>query len=711
MTYPYFVKASGIYYPREIETIKKSKEIYQPFWEAITNAWEAILDKFGVKHLNDGTIDIQIYVNKTLVSEENLKYDFVQAVVSDNGIGLNEDNLERLINLRDSRKNHSNKGTGRIQYLHYFSSTKMESTYQNVDGHFDRISATLSKKEPFIIDNNSILRIDTKDESILAANTGTIVTFESPLTEKEGDAYSTTNPNVFKSLLIRHFLVRLCEHRTCFPQIKIEYYIDGQKDDEITITAQDIPTPDKEDDIFSLYSKIENNKIIASDQGESFHIRAFVESDEHFEKNMMRLSSKGELGVSIPLSDLAEDESLDGKRYLFILSGDYLDSIDSDDRGNLQLLSEKEFKKRNEDPQLFSEEVILKETLINDANEKVASLYTEIGAKEEAKMANLSELQQMFLLDQDTVDAIKRKVKKSSTDAEILALVYSKEMDKIAEQDARMREKSSEISLLNPADANYQANLYKRMEELVQFLPEQNKVSLTKYVARRKIVLELFDKILQKEIDKVADGGRMDENILHNLIFKQHSTNPSDSDLWIINDECIYFNGCSEVACENMTLNNENIFRSEFTEEEQKYLKSLGEDRLKKRPDILLFPEEGKCIIIEFKALDVNVAYHLDQIAFYASLLLNYTIDKYHFTRFYGYLIGESIEDRDVRGRVSSFEYSPKFGFWYKPSEKVTNFNEGGLDGSIYTEIIKYSSLLERAKARNRIFIEKLEGK
>ncbi|WP_303194187.1 hypothetical protein, partial [Alistipes communis] len=103
-----------------------------------------------------------------------------------------------------------------------------------------------------------------------------------------------------------------------------------------------------------------------------------------------------------------------------------------------------------------------------------------------------------------------------------------------------------------------------------------------------------------------------------------------------------------------------------------------------------------------------NVSEHLTQIDFYASLLRNYTIDELQLTTFYGYLIGQNIEDRDVRGRVSRFEYSPRFNYWFRPSEKVIDFNRGN-DGNIYTEIIKYSSLLDRAKLRNKIFIDKLE--
>lgn len=194
------------------------------------------------------------------------------------------------------------------------------------------------------------------------------------------------------------------------------------------------------------------------------------------------------------------------------------------------------------------------------------------------------------------------------------------------------------------------------------------------------------------------------------MIFQQGSTDAASSDLWLISEEYIYFKGNSEKRFKDIKINGEKIFKSEFSEEENEYLNSLGEKRLINRPDVLLFPEEGKCIIIEFKAPDVNVSEHLSQINFYANLLLNYTDPKFGFKRFYGYLIGESIEDRDVRGRVSAIERSEHFGFWFKPSETVVGF-DGHQDGSLYTEIIKFSSLLARAKMRNKMFIEMLEAK
>lgn len=60
-----------------------------------------------------------------------------------------------------------------------------------------------------------------------------------------------------------------------------------------------------------------------------------------------------------------------------------------------------------------------------------------------------------------------------------------------------------------------------------------------------------------------------------------------------------------------------------------------------------------------------------------------------------------------MRGRASHFQVSHRFGFWFCPSKDVIRFRDD-YRANIYSEIIKYSSLLKRAMQRNEVFIKKL---
>ena len=707
-THNYF-KAQGIYYKNELKTIKKKIDTpLQPIYESFMNAWEAILDRFSEKGLSNGRITISFHFRENLVNDGIENADFSRVEVSDNGIGITDDSFRRLTNLRDDSKRRSNLGTGRVQYLHFFDTTTLKSIYHTGNSYMHR-QVTLSKNEQFL-SKNAILRIDIEEPTDIK-ETGTTTIFESLLDSKDLEYYTSVNSaSSIKDNIVNHFLSLFCEHRDNLPQINIKILLGSSVCDETKIVSETIPQPDKEGSLQLNYSRLnERNEITGTEHKEEFKIKAFKRPISELKENAIFLVSKGAIGTSIDLYNLQKKDSIENNRYMFLLTGQYLDDNDRDDRGNLKLVNSKEFKHQNES-NIFPEEVILLDTIKDNTNSYINQLYTEIRESAAQKNKNIDELQSMFLLNQKTVEKIRKKIKNSDSDETILKAVYEADSKIEAEKDSEIKKKIDELKLITPSKTtDYKNTLQFKVDELVRAIPLQNRNILSKYVARRKLVLDLFEHVLNRELDSLRNGGRINESLLHNLIFQQSTSTgaPEDSDLWLINEEFIYFKGVSEREFKDIEYNGKPLFDKAFSDEDIRYLNSLNEQRLTKRPDILLVPAEGKAIIIEFKAPDVNVAEHLTQIDFYASILRNYTIDDVQLTTFYGYLIGESIEDRDVRGRVSRFEHSINFNYWFRPSEKVINFNNGS-DGTIYTEIMKYSTLLERAKLRNKIFIEKL---
>lgn len=711
MSLPKFIKATGIFYPRELETFKRKKGTYlQPIFEAVINSWEAIMDKFGSDNLNQGKITITLNVLKGLDLEDNAVYTIQTIQISDNGIGLDDDNLIRLQNLRDPSKNHSNNGTGRVQFLFYFDSTVLESISSHGENKSRRVKATLSCNELFLL-NNSIMRLE-EDEEIDRQDSNTVISFNNPLEPKDSKAYGALTAALLKTDIINHSLARFCDNRDNLPQITIERYVNQELDGSETIVANDIPFPEKEEDLGVKYTIVKDKKIVRTDQTELFHIRSFAIPEHIIDRNRLYLVSKGELGNTLPLDILSERETIDGNRYLFLLSGDYLDARDSDDRGNISLLNEKELRRlyKDGDSVFQNEQFILQENLVDEVNHKISSIYEVFSQKEQEKEDNINKLQEMFLLDPATVDSIRSKVKKSTTDAEILKMVYESEMAKVADLDASIKEAVQSIEALDPSKPEYQAKLKNLVDDFSVKIPEQNKSSLTKYIARRKLVLELFYKVLHNETDTLRGGNRIDEDVLHNLIFKQHSTNPQGSDLWLLDDQYLYFEGCSEKELNKITIYGTKLLKQKLTEEEKVYkIRHEKKDVGSRRPDILLYPAEGKCVIVEFKAPEVDVSEHLDQINRYAMIIHNLSNPIFSINTFYGYLVGENIDYDSVQESNPYFKEAANLGFIFRPNLPIPG-RFGHQEGDLYTEVIKYSELLKRAQNRNKVFIEKLEA-
>ena len=701
-----YVKALGTSYKGRIQKIAPDTDKLRPIYEAFRNAFDAI------KKSSEGKIVIKINVNKTLFSMKDEDFEFDNITVEDNGTGFNDTSFTRFCTLDDTSKGIGYKGTGRVQLIHYFEKAEYESVFADNTSStgFRKRIFTLSQNDAFQ-QQNAIVRLDIDDE-VKANDSYTILKLSNPLefkNQKNRKYFKTLTTEDLKSSVKNNYIDLLCDNKNNLPEIKFQRSINGVIDpgSEKSITMQDIPNNGKSEELNVSYSKInKDGKVEKSTNTELFRLKSFRINQNELPKNAIKLVSMGEIVEDIKFENLAADDCIDNKRYLFLLSGTIIDDAATDTRGKLYIPTEADFKKSYSVPDLFPEEIITIDEIREATNEKINTLYPEIKENIKQNDLKIKDLKDMFLLNTETIN--RAKIRLADDEATVLEKIYKADSELVAKKDIEIKKRLDALNKLTPDSSDYQEKLAEEIISLTKEIPLQNRTSLTQYVARRKMVLDLFQKTLNYELERFKKGGRINEKTMHNLIFQQTTNNPENSDLWFIAEEFIYFEGVSEIELKDITYKGEKIFDKEFSEDDKRYLNSLGEKRLEKRPDILLFPQEGKCLIIELKAPDVNVSEHLTQIDFYASLIRNYTADHFQITAFYGFLIGEDIEDRDVRGRISRFEQSLHLDYWFRPSEKVIDFS-GRIDGSIYTEVIKYSTLLERAKLRNKLFIDKLD--
>ena len=296
----------------------------------------------------------------------------------------------------------------------------------------------------------------------------------------------------------------------------------------------------------------------------------------------------------------------------------------------------------------------------------------------------------------------------NDSEEKILERVYIVESKLAAKADAELKKQFDQLVGLNPSSADYDSNLTQLVDKLVKQIPHQNRAALTHYVARRKLVIELFQKVLGRKLDiQGRDLRNEDEKILHNILFSQHSGEAEQSDLWLLNEDFVMFKGVSDWKLKDIIIDGQKIIKESFTDEEQKFIDAGKEKRLEKRPDVLLFPAEEKCVILEFKSPNVNVSDHLAEITYYSSLILNLTKPEFPIKTFYGYLIGENLEPLDVKFTDSDFLDSAHFDYAFRPAKRILGQFKP-YHGSLYTEVLKYSTLCQRADKRNATLLSKL---
>lgn len=698
---------NGAFVPQDIsyptlmkKHVKKHSSYLQPIFEAISNSLEATSGK-------DDIITIRINKAKTLNQEQ---YSFLSIDIIDTGIGFNDDNFGRLRRLYDESKGQNNFGTGRVQYLHFFNNTDIYSVFEEEGLKYKR-RIVLSKN--FYATQKSVIWSSEKEVVDIDTPIGTMVSFYYPLSDEDKEKYNELTTTELRDRILIHYLSRFCLNRDNLQQIKLEYYINSicDKDSVQVITGKDIPQPDYTDSVQVNYSKIsvDGNTIIKTPNTEEFIINSYSLPCSIQKRNEVKLTSKNEtVEVSgIDFSIIKDSPKINNSYLLFLISSSYLTQQDSDLRGQLAIYSKKDFlKKRN----LFSgEEQILTDDIEEKVTSSITTHYKSISKVKESFESQIDELAEMFSLDRRILNEVGYKV--GDSDQSILEKVYEYNADISAKHDAGIKSVMDSLKELTPSSKDFKKKLNEKVKKVTELVPQINRTELVRYISKRKVILDLMQKTLDKQLDcqqKNSKGKKINhESFLHNILFSQHSDDPLDSNLWMINDDFIHYKGISESELRNIKVGNELFFREDLTKEELEELTAYNRDKLGNRPDILLFPKEHKCIIIELKSMDADVSKFVSQVSQYAGLIRQYAKDRFEITTFYAYLIGESFTLNEVKRANPFFKKAYYFDYLFCPNYPVDG-GENRRDGEMYIEVIKYSTLLERAVFRNKIFTNKI---
>ena len=698
---------NGAFVPQDIsyptlmkKHVKKHSSYLQPIFEAISNSLEATSGK-------DDIITIRINKAKTLNQEQ---YSFLSIDIIDTGIGFNDDNFGRLRRLYDESKGQNNFGTGRVQYLHFFNNTDIYSVFEEEGLKYKR-RIVLSKN--FYATQKSVIWSSEKEVVDIDTPIGTMVSFYYPLSDEDKEKYNELTTTELRDRILIHYLSRFCLNRDNLQQIKLEYYINSicDKDSVQVITGKDIPQPDYTDSVQVNYSKIsvDGNTIIKTPNTEEFIINSYSLPCSIQKRNEVKLTSKNEtVEVSgIDFSLIKDSPKINNSYLLFLISSSYLTQQDSDLRGQLAIYSRKDFlKKRN----LFSgEEQILTDDIEEKVTSSITTHYKSISKVKESFESQIDELAEMFSLDRRILNEVGYKA--GDSDQSILKKVYEYNADISAKHDAGIKSVMDSLKELTPSSKDFKKKLNEKVKKVTELVPQINRTELVRYISKRKVILDLMQKTLDKQLDcqqKNSKGKKINhESFLHNILFSQHSDDPLDSNLWMINDDFIHYKGISESELRNIKVENELFFREDLTKEELEELTAYNRDKLGNRPDILLFPKEHKCIIIELKSMDADVSKFVSQVSQYAGLIRQYAKDRFEITTFYAYLIGESFTLNEVKRANPFFKKAYYFDYLFCPNYPVDG-GENRRDGEMYIEVIKYSTLLERAVFRNKIFTNKI---
>ncbi|MDR1923265.1 MAG: ATP-binding protein [Planctomycetaceae bacterium] len=654
-------------------------------FEAVSNALYCSMENSHIQI----TINIkrQYTANEINKNEDN----FIQSFkIEDNGTGFTDENFKQFTQQMYKTNHEGGKGLGRIAFLKVFDNIKIDSIFQEDNIYFKREFSF------------GYTRINDTKTTTNIHNNQTAITFNN--IKENFREHTKKDIDYYEKELLKHFYVFLCYLRENEKIFEIKLIDDGGKESERIINNAKLNKDKFEKDVFTIE---DDSMLPETDRSTSFelwHIKT-KNIDDNKAFYVVDERSAGEIGnLDLPLGILEDKSGFNYYYYVYLKSpffGNYL----NESRTKLSL--PKETKKEN-NKSVTEEKIqkILKEKIsqflqheINILNQKNETRIKEILNDENNNKINNNKAF-LYLLDNNkTKDDLIKTIRYSDNPQKILSKIrdFHEEL-----QNKTIKKINIAIEKIKTTknDVDFQ-KLENEIKECIQEVNAENLINLSSYILYRKYIVNLFKEC----VESCKENKNRDEAFFHNILLPKKSNNSIDANLWLLDDQFLYFEGTSEVAIEDIKIKGNKIIR-ELTDEEKKLLNEFNRKRLSNRIDLLFFPAERKCIIIELKDPNVGLDENVFQMDRYVQLIANFVKPEFAIESFFTYLITDNFNKYDKPGNGYRKSYGIE-GF-IRNSADVKNYDNDISIANQYSEVIRYTDIYKRANKRNQIFFDKI---
>ncbi|MDR2426139.1 MAG: ATP-binding protein [Endomicrobium sp.] len=654
-------------------------------FEAISNALYSSIENTDVKIKVNFTR--QYKANEIIEDKDNYIKSFI---ITDNGTGFNDVNFDSFTRKAYKTNHACGKGLGRMAFLKVFQDVSIDSYFEENSKLFHR---------SFVFDTSEIK--DNKEKVKESHNIETSILFNNIKPQYQKSTLISIDD--YHKEILNHFyifLYYLIEENKTF---EIKLTDDSGKVSERIINTENLKSDKVKKESISITDTSALGGIDSKVDFEILHIKTKnIEENKAF--YIVDERAAGTINnLNLP-PNVLEDKN--GFRYFYnvYLKSSYLNRFLNESRTQLSIPTDK----KNPNKSFVTSDKI--EALLKDKVDKF--LNYEIGVLEKKnedrvrKVLTDSEYNKIsnnkaylyLLADEETKKSLLGSIRYNDSKNSIVSKI------KVFHEELQIKTIEKINSLVeNIKDVKGDVDLKKLEEEINDLSIKvnlENSVNLSSYIMYRKYVLSLFNNALEL----YKNNKSQNEALFHNLLLPKKANNNIDSNLWLLDELFLYFDGASEQSISDIKIKGSKIIR-DLSEEEERQLNEFNEKRLNKRMDLLFFPEERKCIIIELKDPKIGVNENAGQMDKYVELLANFVKPEFAIEHFYTYLITDNFNKYD---KPSGYRKIYNIDGFVRDSADIKNFENDLTIANQYSEIIKYTDIYTRANKRNEIFFNKL---
>jgi hypothetical protein len=632
-----------------------------PLYEAIVNSIQAIDEDSATK---PGIIEIDLVRTPqkglALDGEEDLP-EIVDFIIRDNGIGFNEANYESF-NYAHSTYKRGGKGVGRFSWLRAFQSAEIESRFrENGQWNLRNFHFEPTRKG---IEKHTLDPVNSTGERY------TIVKLKG-LKEDYRKWCNTRAEDIAFKIIEHTFIYFLSEN--C-PRILL-----NDLGNQIVVN-----------DLFQLFTNGQVNTKPLSIRNNNFKLSIVRLHSSKVDNKIHYCADNREVLVDKISTDIPELDStlIDGQGKLFSIAvyveGDYLDQNVNDERTTISF-SKGEVNFPDETAQDELRKAIT-DLLQVEFDDQINTLSEKRVSRVKEFVSQHPRYKQLLKYKAEKIKKIPSNLSDEKMELEVFKIQQELELDVKKETKSVLKFITSE-SDMDEFDQKH--------KELYAKIIEVGNAKLSEYVIHRKLVLDIFDKMLKRKATEKA---------VHSLIFPLQTLSDEigfeDHNLWMIDEKLSY----------HKYLASDKTFKK---------IEALESDSVD-RPDVIIFnkpfafsnddkPYES-IVLVEFKRPMrddyTDQENPISQINKYAREIIEGEAKDKHEREFdfrkntpiYAFIICDLTKKLKAFAKDAGYKILPGGDGYFSFND---NYN-------MYIEIMSFDKILKDSKDRNRVLFEKL---
>ena len=686
-----------------------SKNRFIIFDELFTNA----VDSFLIRKHHEPTIGglrvtftIELFATDLEGEELDLSIS-----CKDNGFGMGDEQTKAFLTKDTSYKDDLSisgvghcKGAGRIQYFHHFSKLSLNSIFRTGDKLFHRSLSFEDCQKEINDDQFSLSEVQEKEvgTTIELSNLKHAVRERIFLGTNLSELFTSKN---LKQHVMVSFMHRLVGLKSQLGDFEVSFKtIQGEQDDTETLHAKDLPkvTTNREVQIYEH----DPATGIQLQSYQTLKISHYKLNSENYDlpNNVIALCAKSSPVKFITSRYLrpkaVENNPVGGFYHVLLIEGETLDNNVNEQRDDFDI------------PQDFKNGDLFIQTRIsfNDIYDAIGEVINELVALPSWKREEIVQgIADRFGVSEAMLIETGTKVRFGDTPSTVVSRVFSKYQEQAIRETSEIFDMKEEISNSEPDTEAFRQKVNELAWKYTASLKSIDMANLSQLIVRRAAIVEILALACSKQLavqDVKTGERRKDESLIHSIFFPMQtdSNNVSDHDIWLLNEEYLYYEYiASDISLSKIRWDGtDQLFDADIDDEFAKLLKKNSDDNALKRPDIALFSKEGSAIIVEFKAPGVSMDDHVGDLMEYAQLLAAKSQGR--LKKFYGYLIGDTVNQHRIRGYTRFPSDRGYFG-----TDPIIEHSTGMLLGELYSEILYYDDIVDRANKRLEVYKQRLK--